>query len=797
MKVPLSWLKEYIDISLSIEQIAESLTLSGLEVDKTDSLSVSFDGVVIAKVLEVHPHPNADRLKIATVFDGTENHQVVCGAANCRSGLITAFAKLGATLKDPDGKSWKIKKSKIRDIDSFGMLCAADELGLPSKETGILELPEYSLLGTDLSTLYCDTVFDLTLTPNLGHCMSIYGIARELSALLKTPLKKLQTAFQEPLELSSFTVHIEDKVNCLLYNCRLINSVQVGPSPDWLIQKLTLLGISSINNVIDISNYVMMTTGQPLHFFDADQIQNKTIYISSSLAGSKVTTLDNILRELPAGSLVIRDEKEILAIAGVMGALNSSISGKTQNVLIEAAIFHPTTIRKTTKEISLKTDASHRFEKGVDSSMIPYALDLATELLVQIASGSALEKKFHCNLPPFTPKKVMCRQKRVNSLLGTHLSLNEIIDILERLQIKVIKEHPDSVEVLIPHHRNDISQEIDLVEEVARLYGFNHLPKKQFTHYTSSLLDSPVFSFENKVRFELLKENLQEFMTCDLISPFLSTLAESKITDQIETLTVLQSKSSDYSVLRHSLLPGLLQLAKYNLDRGNQNLAGFEVGRVHFNQNGIYQEPVSIGVILSGLNAQHHHAPRPRTFDFFDIKGMIENLLDSLKIESISFEESHLHAFQPGRQAFIFKKGECLGVIGEVHPATLSKIDISQRVYFAELNLTSLLKLQKPLQSIEKLPLYPSSERDWTISLKKETPISYVVSSIRDLAPPLLEKVFLLDLFEGSQIGLDRKNVTWRFIYRDSQKTLDIQTVEYEHTKLLQMVAEKLHHCIL
>ncbi len=797
MKVPLSWLKQYVDLPFSPEQLAHSLTLAGLEVDKVESSALSFEGVIIAKVLEALPHPNADRLKIAKVFDGKEEHQVVCGAPNCRAGLVTAFATLGASLKDPDGKTWKIKKSKIRDVESYGMLCAADELGLPLKQEGILELPDDSPLGTDLSSLYSDTVFDLSLTPNLGHCMSIYGVARELSALLKTPLKKLHSSFQEGNAPSSFSATVEDKIHCSHYSCRLVKSIKVGPSPDWLVQKLALVDVRSINNVVDISNYVMLTTGQPLHFFDADKIHGHKIYVSASSAPTKITTLDETSREIPTGALVIRDEKEILAIAGVMGSLNSAVSDKTQNILIEAAVFQSASIRKTSKSLSLKTDASHRFEKGIDPLMLPYALDLATELLVQTASGSATEKKVDVTVHPFTPKKILCRKERVNRLLGIHLSLNEIAEMLERLQIKTLKEHADSLEVLVPSHRNDINEEIDLVEEVARLYGFNNLSKKAPLHYTSFLSDSPVFSFENKVRTLLLQEGLQEFMTCDLTSPFLSELVREKINPPVETLTVLQSKSSDFSVLRHSLLPGLLQLSKYNFDRGSQNLAGFEVGRVHFKQNGIYQEPVSISILLSGTAAPHHHDPKPRSFDFFDIKGIIQNLLASLKIDGISFDVSHLHSFQPGRQAYIQRNGESLGVVGEIHPSVLSKIDLPQRVYCAELNLNELLKLQKPLQSVADLPLYPSSERDWTVSLKKEIPVGRVLSCIQDLAPALLEKAFLLDLFESDQLGSDRKNVTWRFIYRDPQKTLDLPTVEQIHTKLLQMVAEKLHDCIL
>ncbi|MBX9923344.1 MAG: phenylalanine--tRNA ligase subunit beta [Rhabdochlamydiaceae bacterium] len=796
MKVPLSWLKEYVPLSFSPEQIAEALTLAGLEVDEIHTPSFSFEGVVIAKVLETTAHPNADRLKIAKVFDGEEEHQVVCGAANCRPGLITAFAKLGATLKDQDGKPWKIKKSKIREVESFGMLCAADELGLSIPGEGILELPADSPLGMDITNLYADTVFDITLTPNLGHCMSIYGIARELSALFEQPLKKIISEGKEPTETPSFSVEIEDNKHCLQYSCRLIKNIQVGPSPAFLVQKLQTVGLKSINNVVDISNYVMMLTGQPLHFFDADTIEGKKIFIRATSAKTNITTLDSTERELPEGALVISDTKNILAVAGVIGSLSSSVQDTTKNILIEAAIFHSGSVRKTSKALNLKTDASQRFEKGTDSSMVPLALNLAADLLTQVALGSSSEKKAESIPHPSTPLKIVLRKERVNHLLGTLLSITEITSLLERLHIKITKEEIDHLEALIPFHRNDLKEEIDLIEEVARLYGFNNLPKKAPLYYTSPLADSPVFSFENKIRNLLLQEGLQEFMTCDLISPKLSELTIGKNQGSLKTLSVLQSKSIDYSVLRHSLLPGLLQIVKYNVDRESKNIAGFEVGRVHFEQNGIYEEHPSLAILLSGESTPHHHDPKPRFFDFFDLKGMVENVLQALHIDACSFVESHLPNFQPGRQAYIEKDQIRLGVLGEIHPTTLSSLDISPRVYFAELHLEELLKHQKIIESIADLPLYPSSERDWTVSLKKEVPIQEILSCIQELAPPLLEKIFLLDLFESPQIGNDRKNATWRFVYRDPKKTLDLPTVEALHTKLLQMVAEKLSNCI-
>jgi phenylalanyl-tRNA synthetase beta chain len=797
MKLPLSWLKEYLDLPFTPEKIAETLTLAGIEVDEIQSIGGSFSGVVIGKVVSTAPHPNADRLKVAQVFDGVETVQVVCGASNCREGLFTAFAKLGATLQEPDGKSWKIKKSKIRDVESFGMLCAKEELGLEKSSEGILELPADSTPGTDLSSLYKDTIFTLSLTPNLGHCMSVYGVARELSAFFKIPLKSLPSFSTEKSSTPFIQAEIENSIDCPRYSCTLIEDLKVGPSPDWLAKKLELCGLKSINNVVDVSNYVLLLTGQPLHFFDYDLVEGKKITVSTCKEEEKLLTLDGLERTLPKNALVIRDAAKILAVAGIMGGSSSAVSDKTTKVLIESAIFRPGSIRKTSKTLGLKTDASMHFERGVDADGILRALNLAADLLTQVAEGKREPGILDVYPSPIPTKKTFCRRDRVNALLGITLSLGEISSLLERLEIKILSETPDSLEVEIPSYRNDLAEEIDLVEEVARLYGFNHIPKGATFHRSSSLLDAPIFTIENEARALLLNEGLQEFLTCDLISPFFADLTEEKNDKKTGRLTVLQSKSNDYSILRSSLLPGLLQLVKHNVAHQNRNISGFEVGRIHFSQKEEPKELTSIGIILSGASSPHHHDPKPRKVDFFDLKGIVENLLQGFNIQNISFETSHLHNFQPGRQARIQSNDICLGVIGEIHPNTMTRLDLQERIYFAELDLQELYALRPKGQKAKPLIKIPSSERDWTMTLTAETAVGDVLSCIESVASPFLESAFLLDLFEGEKVGLGRKNVTWRFIYRDKLKTIDYETVEKEHKNLVESVAKKLGNCIL
>lgn len=471
MKVPIAWLKEFVPCDLSPEQIASTLTLLGLEVEGIIETPLSFTGVVVGQVLEANPHPNADRLRVATVTDGKENYQVVCGAPNCRSGITVAFAKMGASLQDPEGKSWKIKKSKIRDVESQGMLCSEKELGLSENQEGIIELPSSWPLGTDLASFYSNPVLDVALTANLGHCASIYGIARELAAALKLrAYQPLIATFKDEIA-TRIPVRIEDPKLCLRYACRVVEGVQVGPSPEWLQKRLIACGLRPINNLVDIGNYVMWEVGQPLHMFDADMI-DKELIITASAPYTSITTLDEKERALPPGTLLICDAKKPLAIAGIMGGQSSAVTEKTRRVLIEAASFHASQIRKSTRLLDLRTDGSFRHERGIDKGGTLLALSRATQLVQELAGGKTgpVVDKYP---EPAALKKIPLRLDRISHILGCSLSQSEAISLLERLEMTV----SDSLIVTVPTYRNDIETEIDLIEEIARVYGYNNLPK--------------------------------------------------------------------------------------------------------------------------------------------------------------------------------------------------------------------------------------------------------------------------------------------------------------------------------
>jgi phenylalanyl-tRNA synthetase beta chain len=748
----------------------------------------------VGTVLETSKHPSADRLTIAKVSDGKETFQIVCGAPNCRPGIRTAFAKIGAVLQ-AEGKPFKIKRSKIRDVESFGMLCSTDELGLGPAEEGIMELADEFVIGTDLKAYYSDIVLEVSLTPNLGHCMSLYGLARELSAHLNIPLKKSSFSLVEqgsPIE-KRVRVHLIDKRQCLRYACRLVTGIQVTPSPDWLKKKVEAYGVRSINNVVDVGNLVMLEWGQPLHMFDFQKIEGQEIIITSQTNYFELQTLDQILRPIPQEALLICDTKKPLAFAGVMGGASSAVTDQTQDVLIEAAYFTPQSTRQTTRLIGLKTDGSQRFEKGVDPGAVLEALNYATYLLQKVAGGTIatgfIDQKAH----EFAEKRIACRTARTNQLIGTSLSTNEIASLLKRLGMKIIEENLHQLLVAVPTYRHDIAIEEDLIEEVARLYGYNNLPKATPLHISSPLGHAPLYLLEKETRRRLIAEGLQELMTCDLISPAQATMTLENAFPQDAIISVLHAHSIDQSVLRTTLLPGLLQIAKYNFDHGNPHLAGFEVGRIHFKEKDQYLEPTALGIILTGKNHPYHWDPKPQEFDFFDLKGIVENLLAGFKIEHLEFEVAHLHSFHPGRQARI-KKGEAIiGVLGEVHPDHVAKLDVPQRIYFAEINLNELFSLLPKQIKVTDLAQFPGSELDWTVTLPADVPVGTVLQALQAVSSRFLEKVIFLDLYKSEQIGKDKKNATFRFFYRDKEKTIAFETVEREHARITSAAAEKLN----
>ncbi|NGX45589.1 MAG: Phenylalanine--tRNA ligase beta subunit, partial [Chlamydiae bacterium] len=594
-------------------------------------------------------------------------------------------------------------------------------------------------------------VIEIALTPNLAHCASVIGVARELAAVTEETVTLPQFSVKEEAELEIETfasVAVDAPEFCPRYSCRVITGVEVGASPPWLSSRLEACGLRSINNIVDITNYVLMEYGHPLHAFDYDLLEERKIVVRMAKKGEKIVTLDGKEHFPTPDSLLICDAKKPVAIAGVMGSFDSEVNEGATTILLESAYFEPTQVRRTSKRMGIMTEASRRFERGTDPNIVLTALDRATALIQEHAQGKVVSGIIDVRKQEFPPKTVSCRLARINQILGTQLGLGEVETMFSRLGLKVLNTKEDVLEVSIPTFRCDIHQEIDLIEEIARLYGYNNLHSdKAISYHSSTLPHNPVFLFERRARSLLLREGLQELFTCDLISPAQAALVAPDCMPSRSLIKLLNPGSMDHSVLRPSLLPSLLAVVKYNGDREMPNLAGFEIGRTHFQTKKQTVEPTVISLVLTGKRTPHHFSRNDANVDFFDLKGILENFFSALKIDSVSFCSSNYTNFHPGRQARILIGDHEIGIMGQIHPTTLSQADLSQQVFFAELNLDDVREAADKEMKMTPLPLYPSSVRDWTITLKNSAPVDKVLQLVEEERPSLLEEVSLLDLY--------------------------------------------------
>lgn len=790
MKLPLSWLKEITPFSMTSEELADQLTMLGLEVDAIHRIAPPFEGVVVGEVLSTAPHPDADQLQIAQVSDGKETFQVVCGAPNCRPGIKTPFARVGARLGLQEEKPFKIKKSKIRGVESNGMLCSESELGLSAAHEGIAELPTSSKAGDDLAAQLGDEVLEISLTPNLGHCASALGVAREISAITRAPISLPAGVVREMGEANAVDLSIERPDLCPRYACRVIRHIKVGPSPRWLQERLAACGVRSINNVVDATNLVMFERGHPLHAFDGEKLSGGSIIVRSARAGERLTTLDGVDRPLDEGMLVICDQKGPVAIAGIMGGAASEVTESTTTVVIESAFFEPRQVMRTSRRLGLQTEGSRRFERTCDPNGVYTALDRVSAIIAELSSGQIAPGIVEQGRGDFPPRLIRLRLERVHAILGVQLSLGEVEEILGRLECGCTLLPDGALQVRVPTYRSDLSAEIDLIEEVARIYGYTNIdePAPRFT--VSLRPHSPLFLFQREVEGRLIGMGLQQTISCDLISPSQLDWLDERTLPRERCIEIVNPGSVDHSVLRPSLLPGMLATVGYNLHRQVRNLALFETGLGHFRTAKGYEEHALLGIVLTGERLPTHWSEKGRTADFFDLKGVVERLVEGLSIPGLRVEPSALANFHPGRQAAL-KIGELsVGVIGEIHPETLRRADLAQPLLFAELNLDDLLHLRVGLERALPPPLYPASERDWTVTLPEEVAVGGVVEQIEGCGSRLLKKVSLLAIYRSDQLGSDRKNATFRFVYRDEKKTLSDDRVEAEHARIIAKVSE-------
>lgn len=804
MKLPLSYLKKFIDHNLNNEKLSQTLTLAGLEVDAIERRKLNFENVVAAKVVDCQPHPDAENLQIATVSDGSQQFQVVCGGSNCRTGIITAYARVGSVLFKDEEKPLKIKKAKLRGIESFGMLCAKEELGLEESSEGILEMPENTPLGCPLDEIFSEDIIEISLTPNLAYCASLLGVSRELSAILSIPYKKPEIAIKEDNSLGSIndflSVEVKDYQQCPRYSARMVRGVKVAPSPDWLKQFLEDAGIRSINNIVDVTNFVLLELGQPLHAFDYGLIEGKKIIVQNASKGESLQTLDEQERQLQEGDILISDAKKPIALAGIMGGQNSEIQDNTTDIVIEVANFNPQSIRKTSKKLGLQTDSSWRFERGCDPCIIPFALDRAAQLIAELGNGGIVPGVIDCKASDFAKRKISCKAAFINQRLGTHLSLSELEEIFKSLEFGVKVENQETLHLTIPSYRYDVEEKIDLVEETARIYGYNNIPRSTPHYVPSQLADIPIHTFSRKLHQFFSGYGLCEFITNDLINPETSKSIFKKLFPQDSLIKLLNPGSTEHSMMRPSLLPGMLSCLKQNISHYQASLQAYEIGKIHFKDDqGSFSEQMVAGVILTGERTPGSWEAHEERVDFFDIKGTIETLLEHCKISDFQLKTSDLSCLHPHRQANLYIGDKEVGILGELHPEVTQLFDIDQRVYFAELNLEVLRQACPNAKSVQFSPLslYPGSERDWTLIVKEDTSIEELNNEFNANKPKHLESFKLKDIFRGGPIKQDHKSLTFNFVYRSQKKTLASEQVEKEHEKFKEKVSEKLSHTLV
>jgi phenylalanyl-tRNA synthetase beta chain len=782
MQLPLSWLKSLFPHEIDIKTIDDTLTKAGIEVDLIEPFLPPFEGVIVAKVIEASPHPDAQKLQVAKVFDGTHHYQVVCGAKNCRKDLIVAFAKPGAVLGDKD--PFVIQEKALRGVNSQGMLAGADELGLTlEKESGVMELDESFPLGADLKTLLSDHILHISVTPNLGHTLSVLGIARELSAFLQKPYVQPKGTVTMASQVETLPIKI-DSNQCPSYHAYRLSHVKMTQSPFLIQHRLRLAGFNTKNLVVDILNYVMFEQGQPMHSFDANKLTEGSLHVVNLTHPESFKALNGKSYTMEKGLLAIKSGSHVAACAGVMGSEDTASTLETTSVVLESAWFTPQSARRAIKALDLRSDAAGRFEKGIDPAGLVKSLDYATSL-IQYYTGCSVTGSFHHITQP-KAHTIELKVDKTNRLLGTSLCGTEMSELLKRLEMQVHTSNSSVLHVTRPSYRNDINIEEDLIEEIGRLYGLDHL-KGHLNYQASTLIDHPFYTFEKPLKKALFSQGLQEVLTCDLLS--LKLCQDFKLDKQtFEPISVLHPRSQDQCTLRMSLLSSFIPVIKKNLFAKENNLNLFEVGKIHAKHAGKFFETLQAGIILTGLRAPYYFNPKPQEFDFYDLKGMVENILEDLSIHGYDITITHDSTFHPYQQMSIKKDDELLCKLGQVHPELLKDYDIDQKVYYAELSVAELMKFSHLNYPIALAPSQPYIERDWTLPMAESSEYEELLEAIVSNKPKHFESVNLLDIYPHNGI----KNITLRFRYRDSEKTLESSYIDHIHQNFITDVAKKL-----
>ena len=785
MKICESWLRSLINTDISTEQLASQLTMAGLEVDAISPVAGNFEGVYVAEVVETKPHPEADKLTICLVEAGdNEPHSIICGASNVRAGLKVALAKLGATL--PGG--FKIKKAKLRGQPSLGMLCSSSELGLEEKSDGIMELPSNAPVGQDLRTYMQldDNMLDVDLTPNRADCFSHLGIAREIAAIAGLTLNEfLPNPIQEQTRETKIVEIIEPEV-CLQYYGRVFTNINTeATTPLWLAERLRRSGIRPIHPVVDVTNYVMMAIGQPMHAFDTTKIDGK-ISVRFARDQESLKLLDGQLIKLNSQNLVIADEHKVLALAGVMGGDASSVDITTQHVFLESALFAPHHISGVARQHGLFTDSSQRFERGVDPALAKIALEYASSLLLEIVGGEPgpiTPLKHDQNL---TEKKIVqFDPAKVLKLTGVDVSHDRMVDILTGLGFDVSCENVPW-HVVVPTHRYDVSLDVDLVEEIIRLYGYQNIKSKPMQFEALAGKVNAIESMTNRVSDFLVARGYHESISYSFVDPEL----QKEIYPGRAVLELLNPISSELSQMRVGMWPGLIASMFHNVHRQHQSLRLFEAGVVFHRSTHEIEERHSVAGLMVGKKDSFNWASTDRSLDFYDLKGDLEALFKLLQLKGIYFDKSHHDALHPGKSASIYLNNKLIGDVGVIHPKIMSEMGLSNEVMVFELNISQLMNHQAVrYQPISK---YPYIRRDLSLLVDENVTAFQIQAAVKEALKDKLLKTFdVFDVYQGEHIPQGKKSIAVTFTLQDAQKTLTDEEINAAIDAILELLQTK------
>ncbi len=785
MKFSEKWLREWVNPEISTQQLVEKLTMAGLEVDGFEYLGNKFSGVVVGEILEAEQHPDADKLRVCKVSVGPasdEELQIICGAPNARAGIKVAVAMIGAVLPG----DFKIKKAKLRGVESQGMLCSSTELEIGEDGDGILELDSQAPLGQDMKDYFDlnDHVIEVDLTPNRGDCLGIRGIAREVGVLTQTAVTEHKPQALTPEISDVLPIKLSAPKACPRYLGRVIKGINPqAKTPDWMVKYIERSGVRSIDPVVDVTNYVLLELGHPMHAFDLKQIEGG-IDVRMAKQGEKLTLLDGQEVELTDDTLLIADHKKPLAIAGVMGGEHSGINSQTDNIFLESAYFDPIAIAGRARQYGLHTDASHRYERGVDFELQRTAMERATELLLEIVGGQPgdiIEAVDHDAMP--SKRHLRLRRQRIERVVGFPFADDQVEDILTRLGLK-LTANADGWDVLVPSFRFDIDNEESLIEELVRVYGYNKLPSRK-PQAEMAMFDQPENRvWKNDMRDVLVKRGYQEVITYSFVEPEF----QLQLHPGIEPLALMNPISSEMAVMRTNLLPGLVNTAKFNINRQQNRIRIFELGLRFINSGDTLQQIPTIAGLVCGLRNKESWNTDGEKVDFYDLKGDVEALLQATN-KSYDFETLHMDILHPGQAAEIVVDGHAVGYIGKIHPQVQQEIDLDMDAFVFQMDLAPLS--ERKLPEFKPLSKFPSIRRDLALVVEDSVKAGELLDFIVKNGGKLLTDAHIFDIYKGEHLEPGKKSIALAMTLRHPDKTLEDAEINAVVDKVVSGLAEQ------